>query len=333
MVQANFAHVLPTLLPAALKDNVIYSYPVINNSHTVAVVDDFFKSSRFPKPPCPVYYVHASEQAKSLRTVESIVRWLLEQEAGRDTLLLGIGGGIVTDLVGLTASIYKRGMPYGLVPTTLLAQVDASIGGKCGVNFDGFKNILGCFAGAEFVYIDPKLTATLPDRQLRCGAAEMIKTFLLADAESYAAAVRCFSRGTPEPDILDTLVRRAVQIKSSIVAEDYQDRGRRHILNLGHTFAHAIEKCSDLYLHGEAVAIGISMACDESVKEGLLQPATAAAIKKDLYSVGLPTECDIPAAQLMKAILQDKKRSGDKQKFILLEDIGKPVIWERSVSA
>lgn len=299
----------------------------------MAVVDDFFKGGSHPLPDCPIFYVHACEEAKSLSTVESIVRWLISHEADRDTLLLGIGGGVVTDLVGLVASIYKRGMPYGLVPTTLLAQVDAAVGGKCGVNFDGYKNMLGCYGEPEFVYIDPRLTSTLPPRQMLCGAAEMIKNFLLADGESYRKAVSLFSEGKSDGASLDVLIRRAVQIKRNIVAEDFFDRGRRHILNLGHTFAHAIEKCSGRFLHGEAVAIGIAMACDESVKEGLLPLSKAVSIKRDLASVGLPTECDIPAPELMKALLQDKKRICGKLKLILLEDIGKPVIWERSVTA
>jgi len=315
-----------------LKNNVTYTLPVINSSRTLAVVDDFFKDSTLFRPDCPTFYVHSSEEAKSLATVEAVAGWLLEQEADRDTFLLGVGGGIVTDLTGLVASLYKRGMPYGLIPTTLLAQVDASIGGKCGVNFCGYKNILGTFGEPEFIYIDPQLTATLPLRQFRCGVAEMLKTFLLADADSYRAAVRFFAEGGTDGKQLETLVRRAVQIKQQIVEEDPYDRGRRHILNLGHTFAHAIEKCTNRYLHGEAVAIGIVMACEESVKEGLMSGETARLIKNDLASAGLPTCCEVSPTDLWKAALQDKKRSGDKVKLILLEDIGKPVIWEQSVT-
>lgn len=298
----------------------------------MAVVDDCFKDSPLLKLDCPVHYVHASEKAKSLATVEAIAERLLSLEADRDTFLLGIGGGVVTDITGLVASLYKRGMPFGLIPTTLLSQVDAAVGGKCGVNFRGYKNVLGCFAEPEFVFIDPQLTATLPSRQLRCGAAEMLKTFLLADAEGYKAAVRHFSSPAGDPAELDALVRRAVRIKQQIVEEDPFDRGRRHLLNLGHTFAHAIEKCTDRYLHGEAVAIGIVKACEVSVKKGLLPQATADEVTRDLACAGLPTACEVSEADLWKAILQDKKRSGDRQKLILLQDIGKPVIWEQSVT-
>ena len=300
----------------------------------MAVVDDFYKGRDLPlKVDCPVFYIHASEETKTLATVEAVVRWLLEQQADRDTLLLGIGGGIVTDIAGLAASIYKRGMPYGLIPTTLLAQVDAAIGGKCGVNFDGYKNVLGCFSGPQFIYIDPSLTATLQPRQTRCGAAEMLKTFLIADAGAFDEAVRYFASGRRDEAQLEALVKRAVGIKCRIVEDDPFDRGGRHVLNLGHTFAHAIEKCTREYLHGEAVAIGIVKACEMSVKEGLLRPEAAQAIERGLSLAGLPTTCPAAGRELQNAILQDKKRSGATLKYILLEDIGKPLIWEQSVTA
>lgn len=299
----------------------------------MAVVDDWFKDNPVFQLDCPVIYVHAGEEAKTLATVEKIVRDLMSLESDRDTFLLGIGGGIITDLTGFVASIYKRGLHYGLIPTTLLAQVDAALGGKSGVNFDHFKNVLGSFSEADFVCIDPQLTATLPRREMLCGAAEMLKTFLIADGKAFEEAVRFFAGDRNDSEELLALVRRAVEIKADIVSRDPYDRGERMKLNLGHTFAHAIEKCSGKYLHGEAVAIGIVMAAELSVEKGFLRKEDAETIRKAFESVGLPVVCELPQVDILKAIRQDKKRSGETQKFILPTSIGSVMIWETSVTA
>ena len=294
------------------------------------IADDFFRGRDLFEG-CPTLWVHACEEEKTFATVERLIGELLALEAGRDTMIIGVGGGITTDLAGFVASIYKRGVPFGLVPTTLLAQVDASIGGKNGVNFNGFKNMAGCFRQPEFVYIDTSLLATLPPRALRCGAAEMLKTFLIADAESYAEAVTVFSE--KEPRVPERLVRRAGEIKARLVAEDPLDHGVRRLLNLGHTFGHAIEKCSSALQHGEAVAVGIVMAARMACEKGLLDEADAARIRTDLASVGLPVESPVPEEELRQAMRQDKKRSGAKEIFVLPDAIGHAIIWESSVTA
>ena len=300
---------------------------------TILIADRWFRGRGVVESwGCPVLWVDASEQEKTLATAGRLVAGLLELEADRDTMLLGLGGGITTDLTGFVAAIYKRGVRFGLVPTTLLSQVDAAIGGKNGVNFDNYKNIAGTFREPEFIYIDTELLKTLPFRQLRCGAAEMLKTFLLADAKAYEAAVNLFSG--PEPyDIPSWMVRRAAEIKCSFVEQDPEDRGVRRLLNLGHTFGHAIEKCSTRYEHGEAVAIGIVMAASLACKQGFMSQEDASRIRKDFESAGLPVEPPVPEAELQKAILQDKKRSGDKISFVLPVTIGKATIWDYSVSA
>jgi len=300
---------------------------------TLLIADNWFQGRGIVEAwGCPILWINASEQEKTLATVERLVSQLLERQADRDTFLIGVGGGITTDITGFVASIYKRGLHFGFVPTTLLAQVDAAIGGKNGVNFDRYKNMVGTFRQAEFVYIDTDFLQTLPPRELRCGAAEMLKTFLLADARAYEEAVRVFSGPTPER-VPEHLVRRAGEIKFSLVEQDPEDHGVRQLLNLGHTFGHAIEKCSTQYEHGEAVAIGIVMAARMACEKGLMQPEVAESICSDFAACGLPVEPPVPEDQLRTAILQDKKRTGGTLKFVLPETIGKATLWEESVSA
>lgn len=299
---------------------------------TIVIADAFFRSADWLRHwDCPVLWIDAAEGEKTLETVQRLVAQLLDCQADRDTLLVGVGGGITTDITGFVASIFKRGLRFGLVPTTLLAQVDAAIGGKNGVNFDRYKNMIGTFRQAEFVYIDTDFLQTLPERELRCGAAEMLKTFLLADAKAYEAAVEVFR--APKPQVPQWLVGRAGEIKFSLVEQDPEDHGVRQLLNLGHTFGHAIEKCSTQYQHGEAVAIGIVMAARMAVEKGLMEEDEAARIEADFRAVGLPVTPPVTEARLREAILQDKKRSGGTLRFVLPQRIGKATIWEESVTA
>ena len=170
-----------------MKNNLSYGSvaDLFPRTGTILVADSWFQGRGILEAwGCPILWIQASEQEKTLATAQRLVEQLLEREADRDTMLIGVGGGITTDITGFVASIYKRGLKFGLVPTTLLAQVDAAIGGKNGVNFDRYKNMLGTFRQAEFVLIDTDFLRTLPQRELRCGAAEMLKTFLLADSHA-----------------------------------------------------------------------------------------------------------------------------------------------------
>lgn len=315
-----------------MKNNLTYGKiaDLFPRKRTVVIADDCFRERDFFAG-CPTLWIHACEENKTLATVESLIGQMIGLEADRDTMLLGIGGGITTDITGFVASVYKRGIHFGLVPTTLLAQVDAALGGKNGVNFDRFKNMVGCFRQAEFVYIDTDFLQTLPLRQLRCGAAEMLKTFLLADRRAYEAAVEVFR--SEKPQVPQWLVRRAGEIKMELVARDPEDHSVRQLLNLGHTFGHAIEKCSGELLHGEAVAVGMVMAAQMAVEKGLMNAAEAVRIREDLQAVGLPVESPVPVEALREAIRQDKKRTGDTLRFVLPETIGKARIWEESVTA
>ena len=318
-----------------MRNNITYGRvaDLFPRTGTILIADEYFREAgTLAAWGCPILWIRASELEKTLATVERLIAQLLDLQADRDTMLIGVGGGIVTDITGFVAAIFKRGLRFGLVPTTLLAQVDAAIGGKNGVNFDRFKNMVGTFRQAEFVYVDTDFLRTLPPRELRCGAAEMLKTFLLADAKAYEEAVAVF-RGPHPERVPQHLVRRAGEIKFSLVEQDPEDHGVRQLLNLGHTFGHAIEKCSSQYEHGEAVAIGIVMAARMACEKGLLAPEEAERIRCDIAACGLPVEPPVPEAELQAAILQDKKRTGGTLKYVLLQTIGQATLWEESVSA
>ena len=279
-----------------------------------------------------------SEARKSMDTVMDICRWLLERNASRQALLLAVGGGITTDMAGFAASIYKRGIRYANVPTTLLAQVDAAIGGKTGVNFLEYKNMLGAFRMPEFTAICPEVLQTLPDRQIKAGLAEMLKTFIIADADAYRRAVSS-GKTAQNPDGRANLgcssgkkaifpdgglITRAAAIKETIVERDPFEHGERAKLNLGHTFAHAIEheamKRGDDITHGEAVAIGIIMAAEMAEREGVAEKGLAASLRADFQALGLPTEC--PYTRLEEAMAKDKKAAGGRIRFVLPVRVG-----------
>ena len=274
----------------------------------------------FPRLP-----VDAGEEHKDMDTVLGICRWLLSNNADRQAVVLAVGGGTLTDMAGFAAGIYKRGIAYANVPTTLLAMVDASIGGKTGVNLDDYKNMIGVFRQPEFTYVFPEALQTLPEREFRSGAAELLKTFIIAGEKDYAKAVKVLS-GSPTVAQMAPLIRAAAAIKEGIVNEDPYDQGRRRVLNLGHTWGHAIEwwqrrnGVEDPYTHGEAVAIGIIQAAMKSEAEGLAEKGLADRLREDFTACGLPVELPCPEADLMPAILKDKKGG-----YVLIKEIGEVI--------
>lgn len=276
----------------------------------------------------------ASEQGKTMESVLDICRWLLSEGADRDSFLLAVGGGITTDLCGFAASIYKRGIRFGFVPTTLLAQVDAALGGKNGVNLDAYKNMIGLIREPEFTIICPSLLQTLPDREWKGGAAELLKTFIIDNTgHHYEEAVEALgSAGTCPGE----LIAAAARIKERIVAEDLYEKGLRRHLNLGHTFAHAIERLSRLsgmdISHGEAVSMGIILAARVSERLGLACPGLEKRLRTDFGSAGLPVDCPFPSGELAGGMEKDKKAAGDKVNFILIRSIGDVVTVPMAVS-
>lgn len=272
--------------------------------------------------------LETSEEGKTLQTVQMLERWLLQADASRGALLLAVGGGITTDLVGFAAAIYKRGIRYANVPTTLLAQVDAAIGGKTGVNLDGYKNMLGAFRMPEFTVLEASFLQTLPPREFRCGLAELLKTFLIGDGEAYAAFVSS-SKSTQ----IEDAVRKAAAIKSQIVTEDPEEHGVRAKLNLGHTFGHAIEHQARVHgddiNHGEAVAMGIILAAELSERLGVAKEGLSTQLKADFRLLGLPVESPYPVEDLQEALRKDKKAvTGEKVKFVLLRAPGDVILQE-----
>lgn len=264
--------------------------------------------------------VEASEEKKTLETMGKIYSQLIESGADRGVFILGVGGGIVTDIAGFAAATYMRGVDFGFVATTLLAQIDASVGGKNGVNIGGYKNMAGTFRQPLFVLSDVDLLDTLPEREFRAGMAEMIKAAIVGDAALFTLIENHDLRA--DKSLLINAIRAAVEVKIGIVERDETEQGERRKLNLGHTFGHAVEKLTRQFNHGEAVSIGIVEACRMSVERGLLEPSTAARIEGLLKKWGLPVETDLPRGELMKAIRHDKKADGDAIRFVLPRAIG-----------
>ena len=287
---------------------------------------------------CPLAGMKAldtSEKAKDMATVLDLCSWLLEAGADRSSLLLAVGGGITTDLAGFAACIYRRGIRFAFVPTTLLAQVDAAIGGKTGVNFLDFKNMLGVIRQPEFTFECAQVLRTLPRRDFLSGAAELLKTFLIDNTGNAYEKTVAFLSAPADSATLQTLIAAAAKVKAGIVSRDEQERGERRCLNLGHTFAHAIEheaRQAGLDItHGEAVAVGILLAARLSEAMGLAPKGLAARLEADWTACGLPTSVPFDLGTLTAAMTKDKKAEGDTIHFVLPSSIGQVEI--RKISA
>jgi 3-dehydroquinate synthase len=279
-------------------------------------------------PPCEVIRIGTGEANKTLATVAAIFERLVAMEAQRSTFIVGIGGGIVCDIAGFVAATYLRGVECALVPTSLLAQVDASVGGKNGVNFGGYKNMVGTFRQPAFVLCDPQMLRSLPERELTSGFAEIVKHAAIADAALFAhLESRWQAAMALDPEVINHLVARCVAIKAAVVRRDEHEQGERRKLNFGHTFGHALEKTTGA-LHGEAVAVGMLIAAALSVQRGLLPPAAYQRLQALLAKLGLPTRMNFNREAVLEALGKDKKRTGDSVHFVLLRDIGRSVVTE-----
>ncbi len=270
--------------------------------------------------------IDTSEKMKNLDTVSYIINELVEMEADRSLFLLGIGGGIICDIAGFVASVYMRGISFGFVSTTLLSQVDASVGGKNGVNFRGYKNIVGVFNQPDFVICDPDILKTLPQEELLNGCAEIIKHGAIADKSLFEYLEDNY-RGILSMDrnVIERVVYDSVMIKSDVVNRDEKEKGERRKLNFGHTIGHAIEKVTGVS-HGKAVGLGMVAAADLSESKGLLSAEDKERIISLLKSMGLPVEMKTDKEKVLDAMKRDKKREGDHIHFVLLDGIGKAVI-------
>ena len=273
--------------------------------------------------PYDTILVGRGESAKSLAMLDGIYRRLIELGADRSSFILGVGGGVVTDIAGFVASTYMRGVEFGFVTTTLLGAVDASVGGKNGVNVGGYKNMVGTFSQPKFVVCDASLLRTLPDREFRAGLAEVIKSAILGDAELFELLERSsFEALRKDETLLKEVITRCVRVKASVVAQDEREAGCRRILNLGHTVAHAIEKESSKYTHGEAVAIGIYYITRKALEHSVISASDAERIFALIERYGFEVELPIERKAMLKAIGGDKKRRGNALHLILPTAIG-----------
>ncbi|MFZ0133129.1 MAG: 3-dehydroquinate synthase [Desulfobacterales bacterium] len=283
-----------------------------------------YYADRFP--PAPVISLAPGEASKSLATVETIYARLLELEADRTAFVVGIGGGVVCDIAGFAAATFMRGLRCGYVASSLLAQVDASVGGKNGVNFGGYKNLVGTFSQPRFVLCDPALLKTLPEKEILCGLAEVVKHALIRDADLFGYLEKNGGRIQQlEEGAVERMVSDSVAIKSAIVNQDEKEGGLRRLLNFGHTFGHSAEHLLRIS-HGEAVSIGMAIAVDMSARKGLLQASVALRIKQLLANLGLPLRCPADPADMIAAVRKDKKRESDSVHFVLLRGIGEAVV-------
>ncbi len=273
----------------------------------------------------PVIEMGLGEKNKTLQTLEMIYDKLIEFEADRTTFLVAIGGGIVCDVAGFVASTFMRGMPFGFVSTTLLSQVDASVGGKNGVNFRGFKNMVGVFNQPEFVICDIQMLGTLEENQFKAGFSEIIKAGAIKDESLFRYCEENAGEAlSHDKDVLIKMVYDSVSVKARVVEADEKEKGERRLLNLGHTFAHAIEKLTGI-LHGEAVSIGMVLAAKVSEKMGMISEQDTCRIIDVLKAYDLPVEPNTEIVSLFDAMKKDKKREGDYIHLVLLESLGKAV--------
>ena len=277
-------------------------------------------------PPLPVLSIGCGESVKTLETVKSLYETLADLSVDRSTFILGVGGGVVCDVTGFVASTYLRGLRFGFVATTLLAQVDASVGGKNGVNLEGYKNLVGCFNQPEFVLCDLHLLDTLPESEVANGMAEIVKHALIADAGLFAfLEARAAEALALDPATIEKLIGDSVAIKAGVVARDEREAGERRKLNFGHTFGHALERVAGLS-HGEAVSVGMAIAARLSVEMGRLPAAACERMLGLLRRLRLPVTAAADAGRVMDALRKDKKRKADRIHFVLLDDIGRAAV-------
>lgn len=277
-------------------------------------------------PDANIITIGCGEKNKTMETLAKIFEQLIALEADRSSYIVGIGGGIVGDITGFAASTYMRGVRFGFVATSLLAQVDATVGGKNGVNFKGYKNMVGVFNQPDFVIIDIGLLKTLPSKEIACGLAEIVKHACIADAGYFNYIENHIDEiNTLDEPVMLHLVHQSVIIKTNVVNQDEREAGERRKLNFGHTLGHAFEKTLGIS-HGEAVSAGMILAAELSVRRGLLSETAFTRIKTLLGRLKLPKTIDFDRDAVFDALKKDKKRQRETIHFILLKKLGQAVI-------
>lgn len=315
-----------------------YLFPYLQNKKVLLVADThtaglygerYMEALKQAPADVTLSVFDAGEQSKNLGTIEKICRDAVKAGLDRNSVFAALGGGVCGDMTGLAAALYMRGTRFIQIPTTLLAMVDSSVGGKTGVDLPEGKNLIGSFFQPQAVLIDPLLLHTLPPRQLSNGFAEMVKTAMILDGELFeqlefaAEKLYTLSDGTG----ITKAIARCCELKAEVVASDEKESGRRAILNYGHTFGHALESVTgySAFEHGEAVAVGMCMAADLAVAEKLIAPEEAARQESLLKAFHLPVNAagrGLSSETLLEAMKHDKKTSGGKIKVVLPVRIG-----------
>lgn len=264
------------------------------------------------------YVLPHGEQAKTLENYGKLLEFLSRSHITRTDVLVALGGGVTGDLTGFAAATYQRGMDFVQVPTTLLAAVDSSVGGKTAVDLPTGKNQVGCFYQPALVLCDPEVLATLPEEEFRCGCAEVIKYGLLGSRKFFDRL-----KAAPIQEQLEDVICTCVEMKRDIVSQDEFDRGLRQLLNLGHSFGHAVEACSHFgVLHGQAVAIGMAAITRAAVAKGYCSEETLREVLAILEQYHLPASTDFPLEAMAEAALTDKKLTGGTMHLVVPEEIG-----------
>ena len=305
---------------------------VLSDANLLATHAAYLEGAGFEK--AEILSLPAGETTKSIEPFSEALGFLAQQNLNRDSVLFAFGGGVMGDLAGFVAATYLRGIDFYQIPTSLLAMVDSSVGGKTGINLPEGKNLVGAFWQPKAVFIDTGLLQSLPTRDFAAGMAEVIKYGLLAD-HSLFAELETLGTLDPSSEALPAIIRRCCELKAQIVVDDETETaasGGRALLNLGHTFAHAIENAAGYgeYLHGEAVAIGLVLAAQLSVELGQLEARWVERIIQLLESNALPVRLKSPlkTSDLMTAMQRDKKHRSGSLRFVTLQAIGEAVTTE-----
>lgn len=292
---------------------------IITDNNVMRLYGDMF-------PPFPVFSVVPGEESKQISVVETLAGKLLDAGIDRSGMILSIGGGVVSDLAGFLAAVYMRGIRFGSISTTLLSQVDASVGGKNGVNLGDVKNMIGTIRQPEFVICAPSMLASLPEDEYLSGLAELIKTAVIGDRELFDTIVQNTAGITDRnSNLLSELIARAVRFKASVVAEDEHETGLRRILNFGHTLGHAIELTQKIK-HGFAVASGMELAVRFSFAKGFIseeEKDMITGILRHFRLTGAAMPCE---DEMLRMIVHDKKKAGSSINFVFSEGIGRATV-------
>lgn len=308
-------------------ENLLNYVPAEFHKSLVIITDtnvSKFHQDKFPD--VPVITIGLTEKIKTQQTVDLIIKKLLELGADRHFYLVGIGGGIVCDITGYTASIYMRGIRFGYVPTSLLAQIDASIGGKTGVNFENYKNIVGVFNQPDFVLCDFEILKTLPKEEIKNGLIEAIKHGIISSPELFEFIENNSSKILDlDRESIHKIVLESIQIKSEVVTLDEFEKDERKKLNLGHSFGHAIESLAQIS-HGAAVAIGLVHAAELSTQLNYCSSEIPSRITKLIQALEMQYKTQLHIKELLNNMQKDKKRNQDKIDYVFIQKIGKTTV-------